>query len=129
MAASLGVHEAIGLCERRAEMAWRALRAKLVPLSSGPLVHGIVPRASSGRRQDPTRAHQARGDGYQRSLLAQGATSAVPTAHERTDRRWQMALRERSGGQNTAVAKRPIKWPQSLLIRKRPSLALPRSSH
>ena len=47
-----------------------------------------------------------RGDTYLRSLLVQGAKSAVMTAHKRSDpiSRWTLALRERSGWQVAAVA-------------------------
>ena len=47
-----------------------------------------------------------RGDSYLRSLLVQGAKSAVFTAHKRSDpiSRWALALRERSGWQVAAVA-------------------------
>jgi transposase len=47
-----------------------------------------------------------RGDTYLRSLLVQGAKSAVMTAHKRSDpiSRWTLALRERSGWQIAAVA-------------------------
>ena len=47
-----------------------------------------------------------RGDTYLRTLLIQGAKSAVMTAHRRQDKisRWAAALRERSGWQKAAVA-------------------------
>jgi transposase len=47
-----------------------------------------------------------RGDNYLRSLLIQGAKSAVMTAHKRSDpiSLWAAALRERVGWQKAAVA-------------------------
>jgi len=47
-----------------------------------------------------------RGDTYLRSLLIQGAKSAVMTAHKRSDpiSQWLVALRERAGWQKAAVA-------------------------
>jgi hypothetical protein len=47
-----------------------------------------------------------RGDEYLRTLLIQGAKSAVFTAHRRSDRlsRWIVQLRERVGWQKAAVA-------------------------
>ena len=47
-----------------------------------------------------------RGDTYLRTLLIQGAKSAVMTAHKRSDpiSRWALALRERSGWQKAVVA-------------------------
>ena len=47
-----------------------------------------------------------RGDEYLRTLLIQGAKSAVFSAHRRSDRlsRWIVQLRERVGWQKAAVA-------------------------
>ena len=47
-----------------------------------------------------------RGDTYLRTLLIQGAKSAVMTAHRRQDKlsTWAAALRERSGWQKAVVA-------------------------
>ena len=47
-----------------------------------------------------------RGDTYLRTLLIQGAKSAVMTAHRRQDKisQWAVALRERSGWQKAVVA-------------------------
>jgi transposase len=47
-----------------------------------------------------------RGDEYLRTLLIQGAKSAVFSAHRRSDRlsRWIIQLRERVGWQKAAVA-------------------------
>ena len=46
-----------------------------------------------------------RGDTYLRTLLIQGAKSAVMTAHRRQDKisSWVVPLRERSGGQKAVV--------------------------
>jgi len=47
-----------------------------------------------------------RARGYLRTLLIQGAKSAVMTAHRRQDKvsEWVVALRERSGWQKAVVA-------------------------
>jgi hypothetical protein len=47
-----------------------------------------------------------RGDTYLRSLLIQGAKSAVMSAHKRSDpiSQWVAALRDRAGWQKTTVA-------------------------
>ena len=63
-------------------------------------------------RQHPSggKAHLGRitkrGDTYVRTLLIQGAKSAVMTAHKRSDpiSKWAAALRERSGWQKAVVA-------------------------
>jgi transposase len=67
---------------------------------------GIVPRQHSSGGKTQLGAITRRGDAYLRSLLVQGAKSAVFTAHKRTDpiSRWTLALRERSGWQVAAVA-------------------------
>lgn len=67
---------------------------------------GIVPRQHSSGGKTQLGRITRRGDSYLRSLLVQGAKSAVLTAHKRTDpiSRWAHALRERSGWQIAAVA-------------------------
>jgi transposase len=67
---------------------------------------GIVPRQHSSGGKNNLGRITRRGDAYLRSLLVQGAKSAVLTAHKRSDAisRWALALRERSGWQIAAVA-------------------------
>ena len=67
---------------------------------------GIVPRQHSSGGKTQLGRITRRGDSYLRSLLVQGAKSAVFTAHRRNDpiSRWALALRERSGWQVAAVA-------------------------
>jgi transposase len=67
---------------------------------------GIVPRQHSSGGKTQLGRITRRGDAYLRSLLVQGAKSAVLTAHKRSDAisRWALALRERSGWQVAAVA-------------------------
>lgn len=67
---------------------------------------GIVPRQHSSGGKTQLGHITRRGDPYLRSLLVQGAKSAVFTAHKRSDpiSRWALALRERSGWQVAAVA-------------------------
>jgi transposase len=67
---------------------------------------GIVPRQHSSGGKTQLGRITRRGDSYLRSLLVQGAKSAVLTAHKRSDpiSRWAHALRERSGWQKAAVA-------------------------
>jgi transposase len=67
---------------------------------------GIVPRQHSSGGKTQLGRITRRGDAYLRSLLVQGAKSAVLTAHKRSDpiSRWALALRERSGWQKAAVA-------------------------
>jgi transposase len=67
---------------------------------------GIVPRQHSSGGKTQLGRITRRGDSYLRSLLVQGAKSAVLTAHKRSDpiSRWVLALRERSGWQVAAVA-------------------------
>lgn len=67
---------------------------------------GIVPRQHSSGGKTQLGGITRRGDSYLRSLLVQGAKSAVFTAHKRSDpiSRWALALRERSGWQVAAVA-------------------------
>jgi transposase len=67
---------------------------------------GIVARQHSSGGKTQLGRITRRGDAYLRSLLVQGAKSAVLTAHKRNDpiSRWAHALRERSGWQKAAVA-------------------------
>lgn len=67
---------------------------------------GIVPRQHSSGGKTQLGRITRRGDPYLRTLLVQGAKSAVLTAHKRSDpiSRWALALRERSGWQVAAVA-------------------------
>ena len=67
---------------------------------------GIVPRQHSSGGKNTLGRITRRGDSYLRSLLVQGAKSAVLTAHKRDDpiSHWALALRERSGWQKAAVA-------------------------
>ena len=67
---------------------------------------GIAPRQRSSGGKTQLGPITRRGDSYLRTLLIQGAKSAVLTAHKRQDpiSRWAHALRERSGWQIAAVA-------------------------
>jgi transposase len=67
---------------------------------------GITPRQHSSGGKAVLGRITRRGDSYLRSLLVQGAKSAVLTAHKRSDpiSRWALALRDRSGWQVAAVA-------------------------
>ena len=67
---------------------------------------GLVPRQSSSGGKAVLGEITKRGDVYLRTLLIQGAKSAVFTAHRRSDRlsRWIVQLRERVGWQKAAVA-------------------------
>ena len=67
---------------------------------------GLVPRQSSSGGKSVLGEITKRGDEYLRTLLIQGAKSAVFTAHRRSDRlsRWIVQLRERVGWQKAAVA-------------------------
>jgi transposase len=67
---------------------------------------GLTPRQHSSGGKNNLGGITKRGDTYLRTLLIQGAKSAVMTAHQRNDRisRWVTALRERSGWQKAAVA-------------------------
>jgi transposase len=60
---------------------------------------------SRGKVRKPS-ARPQRGDTYLRSLLIQGAKSAVMTAHRRSDpiSKWAAALRDRAGWQEAVVA-------------------------
>ena len=67
---------------------------------------GLTPRQHSSGGKASLGGITKRGDTYLRSLLVQGAKSAVMTAHRRQDRisQWALALRERSGWQKAVVA-------------------------
>jgi transposase len=67
---------------------------------------GLVPRQHSSGGKNNLGGITKRGDTYLRSLLIQGAKSAVMTAHKRSDpiSLWAAALRERVGWQKAAVA-------------------------
>jgi transposase len=67
---------------------------------------GLVPRQHSSGGKNSLGGITKRGDTYLRSLLIQGAKSAVMTAHKRSDpiSKWAAALRERAGWQKTVVA-------------------------
>lgn len=67
---------------------------------------GLVPKQNSSGGK-PSLGHiTKRGDPYLRTLLIQGAKSAVMTAHQRKDRisQWTLNLRERLGWQKAVVA-------------------------
>lgn len=67
---------------------------------------GLTPRQNSSGGKNNLGHITKRGDMYLRTLLIQGAKSAVMTAHMRDDpiSRWAHALRERSGWQKAVVA-------------------------
>lgn len=67
---------------------------------------GLTPRQHSSGGKNCLGGITKRGDTYLRSLLIQGAKSAVMTAHKRSDpiSQWAAALRERVGWQKAAVA-------------------------
>ena len=67
---------------------------------------GLVPRQHSSGGKNHLGGITKRGDTYLRSLLIQGAKSAVMTAHNRSDpiSQWAAALRQRAGWQKAAVA-------------------------
>jgi transposase len=67
---------------------------------------GLVPRQHSSGGKSQLGGITKRGDTYLRTLLIQGAKSAVMTAHRHSDpiSRWAAALRDRSGWQKAAVA-------------------------
>jgi len=67
---------------------------------------GLTPRQRSSGGKNNLGAITKRGDTYLRTLLIQGAKSAVMTAHRRQDKisTWVVALRERSGWQKAVVA-------------------------
>jgi len=67
---------------------------------------GLTPRQHSSGGKSQLGGITKRGDTYLRTLLIQGAKSAVMTAHRRQDRisAWALALRERSGWQKAVIA-------------------------
>lgn len=67
---------------------------------------GLTPRQHSSGGKNNLGGITKRGDTYLRTLLIQGAKSAVMTAHKRQDRisSWVLALRERSGWQKAVIA-------------------------
>jgi transposase len=67
---------------------------------------GLTPRQNSSGGKSILGSITKRGDTYLRTLLIQGAKSAVMTAHRRNDpiSRWVHQLRERSGWQKAVVA-------------------------
>jgi transposase len=67
---------------------------------------GLTPRQHSSGGKNSLGGITKRGDTYLRTLLIQGAKSAVMTAHRRQDRisTWAVALRQRSGWQKAVVA-------------------------
>jgi transposase len=67
---------------------------------------GLTPRQHSSGGKSKLGGITKRGDTYLRTLLIQGAKSAVMTAHRRQDgiSAWALALRERSGWQKAVVA-------------------------
>jgi transposase len=67
---------------------------------------GLVPRQHSSGGKNNLGGITKRGDTYLRSLLIQGAKSAVMTAHKRSDpiSKWAAALRDRAGWQKAVVA-------------------------
>ena len=67
---------------------------------------GLTPRQNSSGGKNKLGGITKRGDMYLRSLLIQGAKSAVLTAHKREDpiSQWACRLREKLGWQKAAVA-------------------------
>lgn len=67
---------------------------------------GLTPSQHSSGGKSKLGGITKRGDTYLRTLLIQGAKSAVMTAHRRQDKisQWAAALRERSGWQKAVVA-------------------------
>ena len=67
---------------------------------------GLTPRQRSSGGKNNLGGITKRGDTYLRTLLIQGAKSAVMTAHRRQDKisNWVVALRQRSGWQKAVVA-------------------------
>jgi transposase len=67
---------------------------------------GLTPRQHSSGGKSSLGGITKRGDTYLRTLLIQGAKSAVLTAHRREDKisQWAVALRERAGWQKAVVA-------------------------
>ena len=67
---------------------------------------GLTPKQNSSGGKSSLGGVTKRGDMYLRTLLIQGAKSAVMTAHKRDDpiSKWLRQLREKSGWQKAAVA-------------------------
>lgn len=67
---------------------------------------GLVPRQYSTGGQQRLLGISKRGDGYVRSLLVQGAISAITRCKDRSDSQlvWARQLREKKGLQKTAIA-------------------------
>lgn len=67
---------------------------------------GLVPRQNSSGGKTNLGSITKRGDDYLRTLLIQGARSAIMSAHQRDDRmsRWVLQLRERIGWQRALIA-------------------------
>jgi len=67
---------------------------------------GLTPKQNSSGGKSSLGGVTKRGDMYLRTLLIQGAKSAVMTAHKRDDpiSKWLCQLREKSGWQKAAVA-------------------------
>lgn len=67
---------------------------------------GLVPRRNASGGKTSLGRISKRGDDYLRTLLIQGAKSAVMSAHKRDDpiSRWLVQLRERVGWQKACVA-------------------------
>ena len=67
---------------------------------------GLVPSQNSTGGKASLGRITKRGDDYLRTLLIQGAKSAVMTAHKRSDRisQWLVQLKERAGWQKAVVA-------------------------
>jgi transposase len=67
---------------------------------------GLVPSQNSTGGKASLGRITKRGDDYLRTLLIQGAKSAVMTAHKRSDRisQWLVQLKERVGWQKAVVA-------------------------
>ncbi|WP_407069723.1 IS110 family transposase [Leptothrix ochracea] len=67
---------------------------------------GLVPRQNSSGGKTSLGRITKRGDDYVRTLLIQGARSAVMSAHKRSDRisQWVAQLKERVGWQKAVVA-------------------------
>jgi transposase len=79
------------------------------PVTASALVASVgefKPRQHSSGGKSSLGGITKRGDTYLRSLLIQGAKSAVMTAHKRSDpiSQWVAALRERAGWQKAVVA-------------------------
>lgn len=80
-------------------------KAQTTPHEFGAWV-GLVPRQNSSGGKASLGRITKRGDDYLRTLLIQGAKSAVMSVHKRDDpvSRWLVQLRERVGWQKACVA-------------------------